>query len=302
MRLIRVAHDGLDLGRRVGGAFQPFCELAKHLGHGRVEVGVGGGDGLGRTDHAELEFIAGESERTRTVTIGQVQGQAREARDAQLHAHAAARRAGLALHDGVQDLAEHAAEEDGDDGRRGLAGAQAVVVAGGGRRRAEEEGVAIDRLDHRGGEEQEARVLARVLAGVEEVHAVVGGHGPVVMLARAVHAGEGFLVEERLHAVPPRHLLDGLHDQLVAVGRHVGAGEDGRDLELVGRDLVVLGLGGDAYLPELVIELAHKEGDALLDGAEVVVLHLLALGRHGAEHGAPGEEQVRPLVEPGLVY
>ena len=65
---------------------------------------------------------------------------------------------------------------------------------------------------------------------------------------------------------------------------------------LGGGDLVVLGLGGDADAPELLVYLAHEGGDAGLDGAEVVVVHLLALGRHRAVEGAAGVDEVLPLL------
>ena len=47
----------------------------------------------------------------------------------------------------------------------------------------------------------------------------------------------------------------------------VGGGKDGRELVLRGRGLVVLGLGQDAQLPQLVVQLLHERLDArLADG------------------------------------
>ena len=65
-----------------------------------------------------------------------------------------------------------------------------------------------------------------------------------------------------------------------------------------GGHLVVLGLGQDAQLPQLFIQLFHKGSHTGLDGAVVVVLQLLALGGLGPEQGAAAEHQVLPaLVE-----
>ena len=61
--------------------------------------------------------------------------------------------------------------------------------------------IVVHGLDDRAEEEQELGVLARGLAGVEEVDARVGGHGPVVVLAGAVHALEGLFVEQADEAV-----------------------------------------------------------------------------------------------------
>ena len=56
-------------------------------------------------------------------------------------------------------------------------------------------------------------------AGVEQVLAVVGGHRPVVVLARAVDAGEGLLVEQEHQAVLRREPPHRAHDDHVVVGR-----------------------------------------------------------------------------------
>ncbi len=150
-------------------------------------------------------------------------------------------------------------------------------------------------------EDEEPGVAGRVGTRIEQVDAVVGGHGPVVVLARAVDAGEGLFVQQGLQAVALGDPVHGVHDQLVPVDGDVRGGEDRGELELVRGDLVMLGFGGDADLPELDVEFAHEIGDRLLDGAEIVVLHLLALGRIGAEKGPSGQLEVDPLVEEFLV-
>ena len=91
------------------------------------------------------------------------------------------------------------------------------------------------------------------------------------------------------------------HQHLLVVGGEVGALEDGRDLELAGGDLVVAGLGRDAELEERALGVVHEGQHAVGDGAEVVVVELLALGRLGAEEGATGVEQVGAQVDEGGV-
>ena len=46
------------------------------------------------------------------------------------------------------------------------------------------------------------------------------------------------------------------------------------------------GLGRHPQLPELLVELLRERAHPLPDHAVVVVVHLLALGRHGSEQGA----------------
>ena len=163
-----------------------------------------------------------------------------------------------------------------------------MVVAGRGDGDAQQVLVVVRGLYDGAEEEQELRVLARGLAGVEEVYARVSGEGPVVVLAGAVHALEGLFAQQADQAVLLGGLLHDVHDELVVVGSDVGRVIDAGELMLGGGGLVVLGLGRDADAPELLVYLAHEGRDSGLHGAEVVVVHLLALGRHGAVEGAAG--------------
>ena len=97
-------------------------------------------------------------------------------------------------------------------------------------------------------------LLARRLARLEQVHARVGRDGPVVVLAAAVDAGKGLFVQQADKTVLAGDLLHYLHRQLVVVGGDIGGGEDRRQLVLAGRDLVVLGLGENAELPQLLVQ------------------------------------------------
>ena len=73
--------------------------------------------------------------------------------------------------------------------------------------------------------------------------------------------------------------------------------KDGGELVLARRNLVMLGLGRHAELPQLVVELLHELVDGGSDGAEVVLLKLLALDGRAAEEGASGKPQVRACEE-----
>ena len=92
-----------------------------------------------------------------------------------------------------------------------------------------------------------------------------------------------------------RDALHQLHHQLVVVGGDIGGGVKGRQFVLGGGGLVVLGLGHDAQLPQLLVQLLHVGLHLRLDGAEIVVVQLLALGRLCPEEGAPGVAQVAAL-------
>ena len=145
------------------------------------------------------------------------------------------------------------------------------------------------------------QVLLRGVARLEQVHARVGAHRPVVVLARSVHARERLLVQQADEAVAPRHVLHHLHREHLVVTADVRVLEDRRDLVLVRGHLVVAGLDRHAELVELLLDLEHVGQDALRDRAEVVVVQLVALRRLGAEERAPGGDEVGALEEVLLV-
>jgi hypothetical protein len=126
----------------------------------------------------------------------------------------------LAGLEGLEEAGEVLSQVRRDDGGRGLARAEAEVVAGARDGAAEEVAVAVDSVDNGGDDGWEDGRVARGggdLGGVEEVDAVGGAEGPVVVLARAVDAGEGLLVEEAGEVVPRGHLGRDLHDHQVLV-------------------------------------------------------------------------------------
>ena len=138
-------------------------------------------------------------------------------------------------------------------------------------------GVDVDGADDGGQEGQELGVGVRIVAGIEEVLAFVRAHRPVVVLARAVDAREGLLMGQEHEVVLTRQALHRAHDDHVVVGADGGGLVHGGHLELGGSHLVVASLGGDAQAPEFAVEIHHERQHALADGAEVLVLELLAL-------------------------
>ena len=114
-------------------------------------------------------------------------------------------------------------------------------------------------------------------------------------------AGEGLFVEQADQAVLDGDLLHHLHGQLVVVGGDVDVGKHRGQFVLRRRGLVVLGAGEDAQFPQFLIQFAHEGGDARLQSAEILVVHLLTLGGAGAEERAAGVFEVRPALVNGAV-
>ena len=121
------------------------------------------------------------------------------------------------------------------------------------------------------------------------------------MLTRAVDPRKGLFVQQAGEAVLFGRALEHGHGELLVVGSDVGGFEVGRNFELTRCHLVVASLGGNAQAVELLLHVLHEHLHALGDGAEVVVVELLALGGRGAKQGAAREEQVWAQGDEGVV-
>ena len=290
------ADQGIEIVVEVIGLFQLVGEPAQFLGHHGVEDDVGTGNGERGTYHAELKLVAGESHGRGAVAVGIVHGNGRHGVDADGQGALACIGVGGVVDDGIDDGAQFLAHENGNNSGRSLLSTQAVVIAGGGDCGAEHILVFVDALDEGGQKQQELGVFTGSGTGLEEIFAGVCAEGPVVMLAGAVHACEGLLVQQADQTVAVGHLFHHLHGDLVLVTCHVGVGENRRHLMLGGSHFIVLGLGQDAEFPEFIVQVLHIGLHAGTDRAVVVVLQLLAAGRFGADEGPAGHDQVFPLL------
>ena len=277
------------------GALQLVSELAELLSDCGVQHNVCARDVDRRAQRTELELVAGEGERRGTVAVGGVLRDSRQNCSAQIHLGLVNVGVVLAGLDGIQNSLQLIADEHGDDRRRRLVRAQAVIVAGRSDGNAEQILIFVNRLDNGGQKQDELAVFARVLARLEQVLACIGGNRPVVVLAGAVYAFKRLLMQQAGEAMLLRDGTHDLHGQLVVVGRDVGGGEHRRHLVLARCNLVVLGLGENAQLPQLLVELLHESSNARTECAEVVIIHFLTLRRHCTEQGAAGKDQVLAL-------
>ena len=135
---------------------------------------------------------------------------------------------------------------------------------------------AHQRLDD---EHHEAKVVLRSLAWTVEQDARVGRKTPVVVFTGTVDTVERLFVKQYLEAMLAGNLLHQAHQQHVVVDSQVGFLEDRSALKLVRSDLVVTSLAGNAKLQSLNLEVFHEGLNTLGNGSEVVVVHLLVLGR-----------------------
>ena len=273
---------------------QPIGDPLERIGQDRVQRHQGARHRLPGAHRPEFEAIAGEGKGGGAVAIAGILVQLWQGVDPEGHQGGLGGTLQVAALDLVKHILQLAAEVHRDDRWRGLIGAEAVVVAGGGDDGPQQGAEAVHAADHRRAEDQELQVGVGGLAGIEQV--ALGGIAdrPVHVLAAAVDAGEGLLMQQAGEAMPLGRAAEHGHRELLVVGGHVRGLEIGGDLELAGSHLVVAGLGWDAEPVELVLHVLHEHLHPLRDGPEVVVVELLTLGRRSAEEGATGQQQIGP--------
>ena len=104
----------------------------------------------------------------------------------------------------------------------------------------------------------------------------------------------GFSCSRHARPVLGRHAAQRFHRHHLVVGRHVGVLEHRRELVLARRHLVVPRLHRHADLVELGLDFGHAGQHPRRDGAEILVFHLLALRRRGAEERPAGVDEIGP--------
>ena len=278
-------------------------ELAELLGDDGVEDGVDHRHVLGRTDGTELETSStiGEGGGTVAVLGGDLEGEDLAGSEVEGLDTGDVLALALAILEVLKVEGHVLAEVARDDGGGSLAGTETEVVAGGGDGHAHEISVLVHGGDHGGHDDGEGGLVVAGSvdgAGLEELDAVGGGKGPVVVLTGSVDVVEGLLLEEGGQAVAGGNLLDDLHDHEVLVDLGGVGAEEGGELELVGGDLTVAGLEGDTELEALVLDLLHagEGGGGRGEGGHVVIAHLLTAGGVLAHDGAAGELKIGALV------
>ena len=144
------------------------------------------------------------------------------------------------IHNGVQFLSD----KHRNDGGRRLVGSQTVIVARMSNRHAEQLLIIVHGLENGRQDQKELHVFGRGLSGIQQIFSV-GGDGPVVMLARSVHARIGLFVKQADKAVLLGDLFHILHDQKILIHGNVGGGTAGILLNREGiNDFVCLGQMG----------------------------------------------------------
>ena len=193
----------------------------------------------------------------------------------------------------VKNVGYLLAQERRDDCWRCFVGTQTVSVGSTHDRSLQQTIVLVythQRLDD---EHHEAQVVLRCLAWTVEQNARISRKTPVVVLTGTVDTVERLFVKQYLEAVLAGYFLHQAHQQHVVVNSQVGLFEDRSALKLVRSHLVVACLARNAQLKSLDLKILHESLHTLRNRSEVVVVHLLVLGRAVAHQRAAGQHEVR---------
>ena len=112
------------------------------------------------------------------------------------------------------------------------------------------------------------------------------------MFAATVDALERLLMEQYTETVTAGYLFHQAHEQHVLVVGKIAFTEDGSTLKLVGSHLVVASLHRDAETVSLNLKIFHEGLYAGGNLTEIMVVHLLVLGRSVAQKGTSACYQV----------
>ena len=99
-------------------------------------------------------------------------------------------------------------------------------------------------------------------------------------------------MQQAAESVFAGHLFHERHDEHVVVDGQVALLVNRSQLKLVRSHLVVAGLARDTQLQRLNLQIRHEGSHASRDRAEIVVIHLLVLGRVVSQKCTAGHEQV----------
>ena len=150
---------------------QLISKFIQLFGNDGVQYDVWAGDGEHTAQHTEFKFIAGEGEGRGSVSVGVVFNKSRNGIVAYFNVAFRVAVVNLICCNSFENCSQLSAKEHGNDSRRSFVSAQTMVIAGAGNRYTQQILIFINSLDNCCQEGQEAQVLVRLLAGIQQVQA-----------------------------------------------------------------------------------------------------------------------------------
>ena len=109
------------------------------------------------------------------------------------------------------------------------------------------------------------------------------------MFSASVHTGKWLFVKKTYKTMLCSNFLHDFHCELVMIGCNISSCVDWRQLMLCRCNFIMFCFCENSKLPKFFVEFFHICGYTRFDHAEVVIVHLLALGRFRPEEGSAGK-------------
>ncbi len=286
------------------GVYAGF-EFRERFSNSRIEGNHGAGTVGHRTNGTEFKAVTCKGEGRSTVAVRIVHHELGNLRNVEFHTVLAFYRkefVGSRVFHLVEQFAYLLAEEARNDCRRCFIGTKTMGIGSTHDGCLQQAVVAV--YTHKGfyDEHYEAEVVFGRFAGTVKQCAGVGRKAPVVVLTRTIDACKGFLVKEAAETVLACNLSHKSHEKHVVVNGEVALLKDRSKFKLVGSYLVVTRLARNAKFKSLDFEIAHELLNTFGNCTEVVVVHLLILGRVVTHKRTAGEQEVGTSSVETFVY
>jgi len=160
------------------------------------------------TDGTEFKLVTSEGEGRSPVTIGEITVDGRKSVDLDIDLGTAELNGlemglresldGTRFFNGVKNLGEMSAKEDGNDAGRSFVSAKTMIIRSTSDTCAKESTMLMHGVEDGDKEEEKTEIGFGFKAGIKKIITVIGRHGPIAMFSASVHTFERFLVEKDL--------------------------------------------------------------------------------------------------------
>ena len=254
-------------------------------------------DGLGGSGSPEFELVPREGDGSGAVAVRVFRQNTGKPVQSQVHLAFGGKLFRQPLLDILEDPGEKLSEIDAHHRRRRFIASQAVHVAGIGDACPEQSSEFGYSQKHPSEKNEKLQAFFRVVSQrFQEIPPLAVLEGKIDVLAVAVQSRKGFFVQQKSETVFSGYLTHHFHEKLVLVRGEIGFGELGSELELSRSHFVMPGPEGKSEPGHRLLHLLHERKHRGIDGSEIMIFHLLSLGRQGSQEGTAAEQNVRPLL------
>ena len=134
-----------------------------------------------------------------------------------------------------------------------------------------------------------------VVAWIKKVDPSIGGHRPIIVLARTVDASKWFFMQQTLKSVLPGNGPQDMHRCHLVINSDIGIFEGRGKFVLARRHFIVPRFDWDSKFKQTLFAFGHICQNRFRNCTKVVIFQLLTLGRLSADESSPADNKIEPL-------